>query len=333
MKTYKVIFDVSGCFTHIGADTAGIGVENVSEWVHSDTLFSAIIHAFSRKNKFGDSQKLIQQFLDYDNQLNKLPFRCSSVFLGKDDLFFVPKPKLPLPDHYDWSDLFKVKFISLENLYKWLQLDEMEWDRDIERDKFIKDVQEDWDRYRQLFITRVRAVNAKDRILNQTSVFHRGETIYADGTYMYFFMDINDGYEDRIRDAIQFLTDYAGFGGEINIGYSKMKSVSWQPFAFSNHPGKNNAYLLSLYPIYSEIDWENSWYDIINRKSRFNSPYFGTQLKKKAVEMISEGSCLSSLPSPGRLIDVTPDRWFDQEKKVKNWHRIHRNGMGYWIGF
>ena len=62
MKTYKVSFDLSSAITHIGADMAGIGVEKVTEWVHSDTLFSAIIHAYARKFDFAETTALLDSF-------------------------------------------------------------------------------------------------------------------------------------------------------------------------------------------------------------------------------------------------------------------------------
>jgi len=330
MNTYQVSFDLSATISHIGADVAGIGVENVTEWVHSDTLFSAIVHSFAHKFGFDETETLIKQF---PPESNEIPFRISSAYLATGDIFFVPKPKIQLPDYYRWTDLFKVKFISLQNLYKWIGIERIDWHDDNVCREFVADIQNDWDIYNKLFTTRVRAVNAKDRLINQTQVFHRGETIYSAGTKLYFFINVSTDYENKIKEAIQFMTDFSGLGGEIKIGFSQMKGMQWQPFSFPNSNGSQRAYLLSLYPIYQETDWENSWYDVINRKSWFNSPYFSTQLKKKAVKMLAEGSCLSSIPSTGKLIDVTPDKWLKKEGKVEGWHRIYRNGIGFWIGF
>lgn len=332
MNTYKVTFDLSGCISHIGADVAGIGVENVSEWMHSDTLFSAIIHAYAKtqkKESFKRTNGLIEEFT---NNATDPPFRCSSLFLANDKNMFVPKPKKPLPDNYDWSDLFKVKFISLQNLYKWLRIDAMDWNDETKCQRFARSVLRDSKTYNKLFFTRVRAVNAKDRLRNRTMVFHRGETIYNNGTQSYFFIDIQENYENDIKAAIQFLSEYGGFGGEINIGFSRMNSVKWEPFVFPASKGKN-AYLLSLYPIYQNLEWSAAWYDMFYRKSWFNSPFVGAQLKKKAVTMLAEGSCLPELPGNGELLDVTPDAWENDMKEYENWHRIYRNGIGYMINY
>ena len=330
MNTYKISFDVSGTISHIGADIAGIGVENVSEWVHSDTLFSAIIHAYAQKFGFKETEILINAFPKENEGTDNIPFRCSSVFLSNKKKLFVPKPKTVLPGDFDWSETFKVKFITLDNLYKWLGIEKMNWEDEGECQQLKQSILDDAKLYSKLFTKRVRAVNAKDRIHNQTQVFHRGETIYSKETEQYFFIDIKERCENDIKEAIQFMTDNAGLGGEINIGFSRMKSASWKPFTFPKPNGSDKTYLLSLFPVYKNIHWEDSWYDIINRKSWFNSPFFGTQLKKKAVKMISEGSCISLAAKTGKLIDVTPDKWVAKEGS-NGWHSIYRNGIGYAI--
>jgi CRISPR type III-A-associated RAMP protein Csm4 len=260
----------------------------------------------------------------------ELPFRCSSAFLAKDDLLFAPKPRKPLPASHDWSELFKVKFISMDNLKRWLSITPVQWD-DKACKTFIKSIQTDDDIYKRLFINRVRAVNAKDRLHNQTQVFHRGETIYTRGTELYFLLDVSAAYEQQLRETIDFLTELAGFGGEINIGFSKMNSVKWQPFSLPVTNNKN-VYLMSLYPAYPEVNWAEAWYDIINRKSWFNSPFTGIQMKKRSVRMVVEGSCLPSLPKGGELLDVSPGEW-KKEKNRKNWHRIYRYGYAYFLNY
>ena len=58
-------------------------------------------------------------------------------------------------------------------------------------------------------------------------------------------------------------------------------------------------------------------------------------MKKKAVKMICEGSCLANLPSDGKLIDVSPDYWLKKENKenTTGWHSIYRNAIGYYLSF
>lgn len=336
MKRYKVTFDLSGCISHVGADVAGVGIENVSEWVHSDTLFSAIIHAYAKKHGFDETENLMNAFPKKPTDEMEPPFSCSSMYLAKDDVLFVPKPKMPLSDYPDWSDFFKVTFISLDNLYLWLGIEAVEWTLQ-QCQAFKESIEADNEIYHSLFFQRIRAVNAKGRVYNQTQVFHRGETIYTDGTKGYFVLDVTEKFEPKLKDALNFLVDSAGVGGEINIGFSQVNGIEWDDaFSLKSAPNGTQSYLLSLFPIIQGIKWNKSWYDLVNRKSWFNSPFHGFQYKKKPVKMLAEGSCIHCDTSSGYLLDVTPAFWFDLKKQGKiktNWHRIFRNGVGLFLYF
>ena len=342
MDTYKIYLDVSHNISHIGSDVRGIGVENVMEWIHSDTLFSAIIHAWAELFGREKTDDLINEFLKFNSSQDErdLPFRISSAFLAYKNskngfIDFVPMPLCPPPGKKELPGLEKIKFISWENLLKWLNIEQINWeDEDIVKE-YIHSLNQDGKLYSRRFINRVRAVNAKDRIRNQTQVYHRGETIYSANTYLHFRLDIQNNYLDRLKQAINYIKKYAGIGGEINIGFSQINETQIIPFKSIDVTEPKNYYLLSMMPIHSNIIYDESFYDIVNKKSWFRSPFHEIQLKKKTVKMLRAGSCLKCSNILGKLIDVTPKLEKEQEKWTKEdwWHPIYRNGIGYGIGY
>ena len=329
MKTFKVTIDVSCCISHFGADVPGIGVENVMEWLHSDTLFSALVHGWARTKGFEKTEKMISGFTEANHDF---PFRISSAFLATGDLHFVPKPLCPLPGGAVSSVAHKVKFISQENLYKWLGLTTVDWEKELTA--FENSLEHDAGIYQSCFLSQVRAVNAKDRVYAQTQVYHRGETIYTEGTKLYFYADVHADYEDDFFDILNFVVEYAGFGGEINIGFSHFNGVTWEEMQPQTRPERSQQhYLLSLCSIPTNTDWNSAYYDVLTRKGWFNSPFHGTQLKKKSVKFLTEGSVLPGNPGSGKLINVTPGEWQKEKGETTNWHPIYRNGIGYFLPF
>ena len=186
--------------------------------------------------------------------------------------------------------------------------------------------------YNKQLIQRVRAVNAKDRVRNRTQVYHRGEVIYADNTFLHFFLDIQPEYLSSFRESINYIVDYAGIGGEINIGFSEINDSEITPFKLPTTDNPDKYYLMSLLTLSQNINYKESFYDVINKKSWFNSPFHHYQLKKRTLKMLTEGSCLSCSNIKGSLVDVTPaveENWENDSR----WHPIYRNGIGYGFGY
>ena len=122
----------------------------------------------------------------------------------------------------------------------------------------------------------------------------------------------------------------------VNIGFSEIRNVEYHKFdnfSFTSGKQQYKSYLLSLFTLCTDINYENSHYDIVNKKSWFHSPFNTTQLKKKTVKMIREGSCIDCSNIKGKLINVTPNEWLKKKDGNSNWHLIYRNGLGYWIDY
>ena len=333
MDRYKIYLDVSGTIGHIGGDLRGIGIESVNEYAHSDTLFSALIHGLAQAYEKTTIDQLFKEFEAYQNKQDEtpLPFRCSSAFLSNGELDFVPRPLCPPPFEKEIQKLNKIHFISFSNLKKWLSIEPVVWtDDNIEL--FETSLSEDSKTYSNLFINRVRAVNAKGRLRNMTQVYHRGEIIYSEQTSLYFWLEVQPSWWLHIQTALSSLIDCGGLGGDFSVGFSEIKSYNPQKDSLVSVPDPKYYYLLSLLPISDKINYQSSCYDILNRKSWINSPYINAQYKKKALKMLKEGSCIKSTNPNGEMVDVTPDFWNDF-KDQKNWHQIFRYGLGFYIGY
>ena len=105
---YKLKFKGS---THFGE--TGIDLENVSEWVNSDTLFSAIINAMSQFNQKDDVSEFVNIFK------KNPPFLLSSLFVYYNNFQFLPRPM----DDYHLSDEIRRKKTKELKRIKWLTLD------------------------------------------------------------------------------------------------------------------------------------------------------------------------------------------------------------------
>lgn len=337
MERYKIYLDVSGTIGHIGGDLRGIGIESVNEYAHSDTLFSALIHGLAQAYEKTTIDQLFKEFEAYQNKQDEipLPFRCSSAFLSNGETDFVPRPLCPPPFKKEMQKLNKIHFISSSNLKKWLNIEPVVWtDDNIEL--FETSLLEDSQTYSNLFINRVRAVNAKGRLRNMTQVYHRGEIVYNEKTSLYFWLDVQSSWWQYIQAAISSLIDCGGLGGDCSVGFSEIKSYQSQQDSLVSISDPQNYYLLSLLPISDKINYQSSCYDILNRKSWINSPYIHAQYKKKAVKMLKEGSCIKSTNPHGQLVNVTPKFWEELNKesnKDPNWHQIYRYGLGFYIGY
>ncbi|MCC7431004.1 hypothetical protein IT568_09195, partial [bacterium] len=122
MELYKFYLTQS----HFGADSKGVGVEKTTEWLHSDTIFSALVNSYARLHPNETTEKLLCS--------GKPKFQVSSGFLGKGEVLFFPRPNLPFPGQEEGNDEFlknmktlkKISFLRLETLKKWFENDSSE---------------------------------------------------------------------------------------------------------------------------------------------------------------------------------------------------------------
>ncbi len=128
MCVWKLVKLNFGCNpAHFGE--VGIGMEQSSERVRSDTLFSAWMSAYARLFGKDSVEELLQQFLS-PQESDVLPFRISSTFIYRENLeqtiFYLPRPlRFPLNYPKDDLDFFKtykkLRFLPLEVWQRWYQ--------------------------------------------------------------------------------------------------------------------------------------------------------------------------------------------------------------------
>src|SRR5438128_1795525 len=106
---------------HLG--DLGIGLENVGVFAHSDTLFSALCHAYADLFGEAETKDMLGAFAD-----GEPPFRLSSAFPFVGDTYFFPKPALPPPDFTNAEtrtehakDVKSASFVPQEIFDQWIR--------------------------------------------------------------------------------------------------------------------------------------------------------------------------------------------------------------------
>ena len=109
------------CFTsplHVGE--VGIGLEENSLLLHSDTIFNAICNSLAKLY----SRETVTKMLE--NYLSEMPFRISSGFPFINDTLYFPKPMSradidpELPQDY-LKKLKKTKYLTKPYFEKWIR--------------------------------------------------------------------------------------------------------------------------------------------------------------------------------------------------------------------
>jgi len=335
---------------HIGDDLRGL--ERVREYVHSDTIFSGLIHSFARLYGKEYVDDLIKQFCD-----GKLPFIVSSGFLFNANYgYFLPKPKLPIsllkkrikdePQEKTEKTLKKYKETNflpdlwLRGLLKGLSNNNIEF-------QILENAVREANNYSNLFSTITRPSSSIDRTSNSSELFFRGETFLKSNVEISIFCKCDDSLvkQVEVENAFKCLGDL-GLGGERTYGLghfdiSVQEAPSGREFIFEGIPtlnGESNnfSYLLSLYyPDSEELEKikDSSFYSFTERKGWFDSPYSHSQFKRKSIMMFEEGSIINSGSLKGKLVDVSPERWWKSSIKSEYKHTIFRNGLAFSIPF
>ncbi|NJM69636.1 MAG: type III-A CRISPR-associated RAMP protein Csm4 [Scytonema sp. RU_4_4] len=356
-KLVRLNFGQSGA--HFGE--LGIGIEETSERVHSDTLFSALITVYAQLFGSKEVTRLLEQFKE---QPGHPPFRLSSTFLYQQDadniIDYLPKP-LQFPCGYPSDDLefFKtyknLKHLPVEVWRRWYQGDGFTSSGiDSDRYQLIQKTQDKprsngmryeagifsySDGFKKVLYPKIGV----DRITRGTNLYHTGfvqfnyEQRRQSGLYFLIqFPQANENLEANLKLVLRFLGD-EGLGGERTSGagqfqekwfdFSKL-TETWQKVLTS--PPLTHYALISLFwesPLSEnllEIDGslkKDSSYELQRRGGWISSPS-GRQLMRKSIQMFTEGSVFPSQPI-GQLADVTPDEF----KQYRNTHKIYRSGV------
>ncbi len=286
MITYKLFFD-----TPLHLSAASEGYEKTHHYLHSDTLFSAILVNWFR---FYDD--------DQEDLLKNLSFKISSAFPFHDKDYYFPKPHFELPIKIDEMDekitkkLRRVKFIE-KGLFEKIIKNEIV---DIEKVHFSQsgNLMSLKDNVSDFFIEREIPRNLIDRVTGATDIFYFSEMVFRKNSGLFFLANIQDEtIKKKFTAVLRYLGD-EGIGSDRHVGKGLFKVEKDNDFTL-NQPDDGNCVLnLSLYhPTADEIKnnlLSGSAYDIIKRTGWVTAPGYGS-LRKSSFNMFLEGSVFSRL--------------------------------------
>lgn len=322
MSKWKLVkLDFKNNPAHFGE--LGIGMEETSERVRSDTIFSALVISYARLGKCVDT--LLQRF-----HQEEVPFRLSSSFIYREQdsktTYFLPRPKHPPINYPIGNDLKiakdykKLNFLDLKTWKSWYQ-----------NDGFDEDTKLPDNVYGKCFDIDKQPKIAIDRNTRATNLYHTSFVRYRskpnDKSGLYFLIKFHDEIlENDLNDlkaALELLGE-EGLGGERSSGAGQFEP-SWHDLhdldqewdSLVNFKDKNAQSLISLYwDDDNLVSLENSSYELQERGGWITSS--AKNQRRKKVMMFAEGSVFADIPI-GKLADVTPPE-FTQ-------HKIYRSGI------
>lgn len=326
----------------------GIGIEETSERIRSDTLFSAWLSAYARLFPRPDVEEFIEQYLV------KPQFRLSSTFIYQDDVDYLPRPLKP-PLNYPEDNLAFVKtykmlnYLPLEVWRRWYQGEGFS-DRDCQEliEKTTGELTRSGAfRYKEAYEVQKLPKIAVDRITRATNLYHTGVVQYRceqknDGVEslsgLYFLAEFLDAEIEKTFLAVLDFLGEEGIGGERSSGAGQFTakaselSPEWeQAVNFSNGTHHSLISLFYQHPFPPEL-LDGSSYELQERGGWITSVASGgTNLRRKAVQMFTEGSVFRACPV-GQLKDVTPcvkvgTHWIRFDEKEPNGHKVYRSGV------
>ncbi|MEJ5347617.1 MAG: type III-A CRISPR-associated RAMP protein Csm4 [Desulfosoma sp.] len=340
MKTYLYHLEFPGG-AHFGRQ--GIGLEETRESFSSDSLFSALINAFSL---VGEADEVLAALGS-----ETPPFHLSSLFpYGPDKsdknskrLYALPRP-MTMPRVQDNSvlrsagkDLKKIRYLVPEDVVRWLD------DRPLTEDDihamrtraarlarpWNEETKEGW---HAVFL---RPRVALDRNSQNSAIWWCGEIHFSRKAGLFGLVRFQDeAWKPRLEAAFRLLSDM-GLGGERTYGLGMFRFDGFTPVEdvwSLNLPEADprRHVLLSRYvptkdelgrlpQVLSAWDMEESRGYVVSGRS-------ATTVKRKRVRFLIEGS-VAREPLSGRLVDVTPE----QGLALGLTHRVYRSGLGFWF--
>lgn len=292
---------------HIG-QTSEI-LTKVSNVIHSDTVFSAIINIYSLTFGNQKTKVLLEKIInDYHY------FRVSSAFYYNNKEFFIPKPiGFNIKSTKDYKRIKKLKFIPLSLVENPLKMEE----------NFIKNEEEIFDTNRKILeLENEKPRVSIDRITNSSNIYYISFVEFPEDMGMWFLFDVDNGIEDEIKTCIRILGDH-GIGGERTYGFGLFKP-EFINYKIPNQYNQEFCYVnISLVnPLKEEIR-SIFYYFIKIRKGYIYSPYI-EGIKHDEVNVIDEGSVFTS-NIKGRILDLTPSFF--------NKHRIYKYYRAFCLPF
>lgn len=277
MKIIKLNFNSP---LHIGE--IGLGLEECSPIIHSDTIFNSIINAHSLMHSKDETNDFVKKF-------NTIKISSAFPFCGNEIYFPKPKIKLNIDEktHSDHSkNLKKTEFVSKEYFEKIINFKEL---NETDITKITKKIEI----YEEFQNPKVYL----DRETNKSGFFFISLIKFKKDCGLWFSIDCDNDVYTEIISCLRLLEE-EGIGGKRTWGYGLFN------FGEENielmQPEGNSFMLLSLfYPNKNEkeIFSDNSSWDFVLRGG-----WTGKE-RKPRIRMIKEGSVFDKVPE-GCIIDL-----------------------------
>lgn len=303
MKVYLYRLRFSGP-THFG-DT-GIDLENVSERVSSDTLFSALVNTIRVVDGETAATDMVNEFL------GDPPFLISSLFLYSGDKLFMPRPISDdrIPEELrktKGKELKKLSWVTTEQLLNWVSGKEQNEDD-------IRQMSEDQHEYRNAFKKEIRPRVSLSRSTQNSNIYHCGYVYFKEHAGLYGLAAFKDQVAAGFFKRNMEILGSIGLGGEKTYGSGMFTVVDFMEVSgvvgdLISAPASMYV-LLSLYHPSAEevgsLEERLVAYDIVRKKGWVSTGRKSLPLKKKSAGFFTEGSVLGKY-SKGCLVDVTPE--------------------------
>lgn len=315
----------------------GIGIEETSERVRSDTLFSACVSTYARLFGKDAVEKLLQDFQTQPEP----PVRLSSTFIYRqvegETIYYLPRPfKRPFnypKDDWDFDKEYKkLNYLPLKVWQRWYQgdgftdgdrLELIAKTKNQPRHHGLLEKAGTFD-YGKAFESGKIPKIAVDRNTSSTNLYYTGFVQYRENSGLYFLAEFsNTNRENTFLTVLNFIGE-EGIGGERSSGAGQFEvetselTPTWkQVLEFS---GKTYYSLISLFwekPL-PDGCLENASYELQKRGGWVAASPSGSQRRRQSVQMFTEGSVFPVKPK-GKLADVTPARF--------NAHKVYRSGI------
>lgn len=330
----------------------GIGLEAITERIHSDTLFSAWVSAYAKIYP-----ELITQLLDkfpYPGNPQLSPFQVSSTLVygyqensqkKNDDaecIYYLPTLLQP-PRNYPIDDLKlakifrKLKFVPRSIWQRWYQGDGFD---DADRQELLTKPEARQGKltaagtfsYSEMFQTQTLPKVAVDRIHHGTNFYHTSFTYFPAQAGIYFLFKMSEPNPilfQQLQASLELLGD-EGIGGERSSGAGRFQatwhdlSPTWRSIIEESTTHNSHA-LISLFwddpKICADLVANSNTRYQLQERGGWISAQSGRQLRRKNIRMFTEGSVFLQ-PPQGQLAIVTP-----QELDRKKHHPIYRSGV------
>jgi len=335
-------WSIKGRSFHFGLH--GMGQEETSATMPSDSLFAALVARLARSDGAQTAEAFCHPFVE-----RKPPFLLTSTFPLAGDVRFFPPPmsarRPPEKTEADAKSFKRVMYVS-EQLYRRLlegaMLAELNgvyepylqggkvWVSEDEFKRLPDAVQKEG----KLWGEEQRPRVTLDRASQASTLFFTGQVTFAEGCGLWFgirWLDADDKLRNTVRKLLDDLSD-AGLGAERNSGLGAARIAEAGTLELPDPTGAwtNLSRYLPRADEMSTLSHENSAYTLKSVGGWLDSPTHTGQ-RRKTINILAEGSVFGNLPNaiPGQVADVRP-RYETDDDPLK--HPVYRSGLALAVG-